>query len=123
MAKRRRKKPNLPQSVIEDARQETEAAAESPKAQETVKKLTKESSSKARRSRRRDIQAASLEKRKEGDALPAEYVADMLANPTKVVTEDDLRADYGFVIKDLRNMGILAAVLFVFLIGISVTFL
>ena len=36
--------------------------------------------------------------------------------PTKVVTEDDLRADYGFVIRDLRNMGILAAALFVALI-------
>ncbi len=125
MAKRRRKKPNLPQSVIEDARQD--AIADSPnapaEAKETAEKLATESQSKSRRSRRRDIQAATLEKRKGSDALPAEYVAEMLANPTKIVTEEDLRADYGFVIKDLRNMGILAAVLFVFLIGVSVTFL
>ena len=41
----------------------------------------------------------------------------------KVVTEDDLRADYGFVIKDLRNMGILAAGLFIALIIVSLVLL
>ena len=69
------------------------------------------------------LQAAQLERRKDEGALEAEYIADLLANPTKVVTEDDLRADYGFVIKDLRNMGILAAGLFIALIIVSLVLL
>ena len=50
-------------------------------------------------------------------------MAELLANPTKVVTEEDLRADYGFVIKDLRNMGVLAAGLFIALIIVSLVLL
>ena len=73
--------------------------------------------------RRRALQAAQLERRKDEGALDAEFVAERLANPTKVVSEEDLRADYGFVIKDLRNMGILAAVLFVALIIVSLVLL
>ena len=96
MAKRRRKKPNISQTVLEQARQGVidEGRAGS----------TGESSAPA-------------------PAAPTAAIADLLANPTKVVTEDDLRADYGFVIKDLRNMGILAAGLFVALIVVSLVLL
>lgn len=126
MAKRRRKKPNIPQSVIDEARQENADGGSASTAAPAKAKAEKTSSEtpKARRSRRRDIQGgATLEKRKDSDSLTGDYIAEMIANPTKVVTEEDLRADYGFVIKDLRNMGILAAVLFVCLIGIAVVFL
>ena len=131
MAKRRRKKPNIPQAAMEHARQELEqdeqpTATETDAPQKADAKATAKSEDKPapRRRRRRDLQAATLEKRKNADApLDAEFVAEMLANPTKVVTEDDLKADYGFVIKDLRNMGILAAVLFVFLVGASLVIL
>lgn len=45
-------------------------------------------------------------------ALTAEEITEMLANPTKVVTSEELREQYGFVLADLRSMGILAAASF-----------
>jgi len=135
MAKRRRKKPNIPQSALEQARQDAneddvssqsgskvESEAGNEVAQSTVTNPATVGISKASR-RRRSVQTAQLEKRKNQGSLDAEYVAEMLANPTKVVTEEDLHADYGFVITDLRNMGILATVLFVALVGISLVIL
>ena len=126
MAKRRRKKPNISKAVLEQARQgtvnqggEEEAPAESSApATEAAASVTP----RARR-RRRDLQATQLERRKGEGNLDAEYLADLLANPTKVVSEEDLRADYGFVIKDLRNMGILAACLFVALVIVALVLL
>ncbi len=134
MAKRRRKKPNIPQSAMEHARQEldhdTEATAQETDApqQDAPKKeakASKKTDDKAKpRRRRRDLQAATLEKRKNaGGDLDGEFVAEMLANPTKIVTDEDLKADYGFVIKDLRNMGILAVVLFICLVGTALVIL
>lgn len=123
MAKRRRRKPNISQAVLDQARQgavdegsaEVSPAAASSAAATTVPKQPPR--------RRRALQSAQLERRKDEGALDAEYVAELLANPTKVVTEDDLRADYGFVIKDLRNMGILAACLFIALVIASLVLL
>ena len=43
----------------------------------------------------------------------------MLANPTKFVTEEELREDYRHVITDLRNMGMLAAVLMIALVALA----
>lgn len=130
MAKRRRKKPNIPQAALDHARQEVnepdqpassneeEATPDQPTEVEAVSKSTIEEKPKPRR-RRRSLQSAQLENRKNQGELDGEYVADMLANPTKIVTEEELKQDYGYVIQDLRNMGILAAVLFVALVGIS----
>ncbi len=123
MAKRRRRKPNISKAVLDQARQgavdegsaEVSPAAASSAAATTLTKQPPR--------RRRALQSAQLERRKDEGALDAEYVAELLANPTKVVTEDDLRADYGFVIKDLRNMGILAACLFIALIIASLILL
>lgn len=39
------------------------------------------------------------------------YIRNRLANPTRMVTEAELRAEYSYVAKDLRTMGVLAAVL------------
>ncbi len=127
MAKRRRKKPNISQAVLEQARQtaagegasETEATAQETAATDVAASAVTAETPRRQRRRRRDLQAVQLERRKDEGALDAEYVADLLANPTKEVSEEELRADYGFVIKDLRNMGILAAGLFVALVLIS----
>lgn len=129
MAKRRRKKPNISKAVLEQARQtatgdEAAAGATEATAQDTAPSSVAAGAAAAeaprrQRRRRRDLQAVQLERRKDEGALDAEYVADLLANPTKEVSEEELRADYGFVIKDLRNMGILAAGLFVALVLIS----
>ena len=114
MAKRRRKKPNISETVLEQARQgaaDTSADDDPPQSTRAAA-----APAVAPPRRRRTLQSAQLERRKDAGTLDGEYVAERLANPTKIVTEDDLRADYGFVIKDLRNMGILAAVLFVCLV-------
>lgn len=132
MAKRRRKKPNIPQAAMDHARQELEqednptqeTEATSAPAKAEKKETPKTTDAPKPRRRRRDLQSVTLEKRKNADKpLDAEFVADMLANPTKIVTEEDLKADYGFVIKDLRNMGILAGVLFICLVGMSIVLL
>lgn len=120
MAKRRRKKPNISEAVLQQARQgEAEPAA----AQKPPPDASPAPPGNAPTRRRRALQAAQLEQRKGAGTLDGDYVAELLANPTKVVTEEDLRADYGFVIKDLRNMGILAALLFIALVAVSLVLL
>lgn len=121
MAKRRRRKPNISKAALEQARQD---AGGKPESQHTADSPPKPESTAADtapkpRRRRRSLQSTQLEKRKSEGALDAEYVAELLANPSKTVTEEDLRADYSFVIKDLRNMGILAAALFAALVAVS----
>ena len=102
MAKRRRRKPNIAADVLEQARQGAAAEGDAPEASAAEPQPVN-----APPRRRRTLQAAQLERRKDAGKLDGEYVAELLANPTKQVSEEDLRADYGFVIKDLRNMGIL----------------
>ena len=117
MARRRRKKPNIAADVLEQARQGGASAT-------PVDQPSGETDAvKAPPRRRRTLQAAQLERRKDAGKLDGEYVAELLANPTKIVSEDDLRADYGFVIRDLRNMGILAAILFIALVIVSLILL
>jgi len=116
MAKRRRKKPNISQTVLDQARQGVAGSSASEAAPQQDAPPSTAAAAKAPPRRRRSLQSAQLERRKDAGTLDGEYVAELLANPTKVVTEDDLRADYGFVIRDLRNMGILAAVLFIALV-------
>lgn len=49
----------------------------------------------------------------------ARYIAQLLANPVKTVTEDELRAEYAFVLTDLRSMGLLAVGLVVLLVVLA----
>lgn len=133
MARRKRKKPNIPKAAMEHARQEldhddtptTETESAPAKADSGATDTAKAEKTEAPKPRRRrNLQATTLEKRKNAAGpMDGEFIAEMLANPTKVVTEEDLKADYGFVIKDLRNMGILAAVLFVCLVGTALVIL
>ncbi len=126
MAKRRRKKPNLSKAVLEQARAvsaDEGGAAAAPSDARPQSAPPAATASPRNPRRRRAVGAAQLERRKQEGALDAEYVAELLANPTKVVSEDDLRADYGFVIRDLRNMGLLAAALFLALIAVSLVLL
>jgi hypothetical protein len=130
MAKRRRKKPNIPQATLDQVRQENgveetpDTSKSESKADEVASSATKSTPETPRPRRRgRDLHAAQLKKRKGDSALDPVFVAEQLANPTKIVTEEQLQEDYGFVIRDLRNMGVLAAVLFVALIGIALVIL
>ncbi|MCY3832889.1 MAG: hypothetical protein OXG85_07715 [Chloroflexi bacterium] len=126
MAKRRRRKPNISQAVLEQARQgaiDGSSPADDRAPEASAPAAVPAAAPKPLPRRRRALQAAQLERRKDEGTLDGEYVAELLANPTKVVSEDDLRADYGFVIRDLRNMGILAAALFIALIIVSLVLL
>lgn len=58
-------------------------------------------------------------RRRKSEVLSLAEIEDLLEHPTKTVTEAELHADYGYVLSDLRNMGVLAAVLFIFLIVLA----
>ena len=63
-----------------------------------------------RRKRRREVDVSELSQAE---------IAERLANPTRKVSEEELRQQYTYVIADLRSMGLLAAGLFAFLIVIA----
>ena len=128
MSKRRRRKqsaPNIPEETLQRAREQaglepTSEAAETLD-EENVTPVAPASESapssrRTRRNRRSNLNPAQIEKRKNRDDLDGDMIADALANPTKFVSEEELREEYTYVLRDLRGMGILAAILFVFLI-------
>ena len=46
-------------------------------------------------------------------------ISELLANPTKHVTEEEMRQQYSYVLSDLRSMGVLASLLFVIMIVVA----
>jgi len=70
--------------------------------------------SRATRSGRSDS-SAKRDKRE----VRQEVVTQMLANPTKTVTEAELRAEYSYVVSDLRGMAIISVVLLVTLVVLA----
>ncbi|MCY3717969.1 MAG: hypothetical protein OXG07_00240 [Anaerolineaceae bacterium] len=109
MSRRRTRRPNLPQDTLARARREAgleEAPAAAPQA-----RRRSEGERGAGRSARR---ARSL---RAGEELTQEEIAERLANPVRQVSEGQLRAQYGYVIADLRSMGLLALGLFVLMIA------
>lgn len=141
-SKRRNKKtaPNIPQSTLDRARRQLngeddlsaseETGSESELANEVEKSESRTNSPVERRTasrrstRRRSgnpdvMQFGRREKRKKDGSMDSSAMEQMLANPTIFVTEEELRSEYGFVLADLRNMGILAAGLMVLLIGLA----
>lgn len=131
MSKRRRKKqPNLPEATLRRARRQAglddaeatqdESASDSDESSTASSKSSnKDDSAVERASRRRRLSPVQLERSRERGELELEVIEDMLAHPTDVVTEEQLREDYGHVLLDLRNMGILAAILMVVLVGLA----
>jgi len=143
MSKRRNRKgtPNIPQDILERARrqiaEQEAAAAESSEPDETTapvaetpadepevrkpagaKFAERAQPQRARPRRREGIEGVRLGEKK-FDPNDPEQVRRLLANPTKVVTEEELRREYSYVASDLRSMGILAAGLFVALIVLA----
>lgn len=53
------------------------------------------------------------------DKLDQESVAHLLHNPTRFVSEEELRRDYSYVLSDLRSMGLLAAGLVALLVVLA----
>ncbi|MBL8145992.1 MAG: hypothetical protein JNL34_06380 [Anaerolineae bacterium] len=52
-------------------------------------------------------------------ALTTAQISELLDHPTKTVTEAEFRAQYSYVLKDLRSMGLLTAALFGLLIVLA----
>ena len=138
MAKRRNKSnrnttPNLPESTLERARQQISGELEEGEGEVQAKGKSAPATSsadvarEARRSRRQaarrqvnsNVAAGQYSNRTKADNMSGEYIAELLANPTKFVTEEQLHEEYGFVLADLRSMGILAAALMVLLVMLA----
>lgn len=76
-------------------------------------------------SRRRVVSTASGQgtaRRERNVQLTTGMIEELLAHPTKTVSEAELHAQYGYVLRDLRNMGVLAAALFATLIVLALFF-
>ena len=138
MSKRKKKStsgPDLPQAALERARKqsrgeevEQDAVEEKPKAPEKkverrVESRTTQGPTAASRraaaptTTRRPQQPASAQRRTSKEkTLSNAMIQDMLEHPTKYVSEEQLREEYGFVLADLRSMALLSATLFVVLV-------
>lgn len=126
MSKRRNRKtsrPNVPQETLDRARREAGLEPEiEPEAAEEAPAPPVTHSPEPVAARHRDealprVQRRPRRKREvEPELLSAAEISERLANPTKQVSEEELRAQYSYVLKDLRSMGLLAAVLFVAMI-------
>lgn len=121
MAKRRRKgnKPNLPDDVLARARKN--AGVEEPEEDSSVSEdVVEETTSVTERAaRRRKMDTVQLERSRKRGEMTNEMIENVLANPTKIVSEEELHEDYKHVLLDLRNMGVLAAILIVLMIGLA----
>ncbi len=70
--------------------------------------------------RRTDSGRSSASRRERvNKGLRADVVSNMLEHPTIVVTEDDLRKEYGYVVSDLRSMAITAVALIAALVVLA----
>lgn len=121
MAKRRRKgnTPNLPDDVLARARKN--AGVEEPEADSSASEdIAEETTSVTERAaRRRKMDTVQLERSRKRGEMTNEMIENVLANPTKVVSEEELHEDYEHVLIDLRNMGVLAAILIVVMLGLA----
>ncbi len=123
MAKRRRKsnKPNLPEDVLARARKN--AGIEEPESPEETNDESNDGSDSEsvteRAARRRKLNTVQLERSRKRGTMSNEMISDVLNNPTKIVSEEELRDEYQHVLLDLRNMGVLAAILIVVLLGLA----
>ncbi|GAB1421946.1 hypothetical protein MASR2M15_21480 [Anaerolineales bacterium] len=71
-------------------------------------------------SNRRRYNKAQIDKQKRKGELSLETIEDALEHPTIFVSEEQLASEYAYVLRDIRNMGILAAVLFIIMASIAV---
>lgn len=136
--KNRNQSPNIPQSTLDRARQQlgqaadegpVEAAPEvkaekvvqaAPKAEPVVSPARPDVERRARPARTGTSTTRSPRSTSRKDEKhDISYIRARLANPTRMVTEADLKAEYGYVIKDLRAMGILASILVIALVVIE----
>jgi len=127
MAKRRRNrnKPNLPDDVLARARKNAGIEEEETDAVDNSTKSTDASddadSVSSRAARRRKLSPVQLERSRQRGELSNDLISEALQNPTNIVSEEELGEDYKHVLVDLRNMGILAAILITLLVSLAFT--
>ena len=116
-----RNKPNLPDDVLARARKN--AGVEDPEPAKEVTKsddVAETTSVSERAARRRKKGTVQLERSRKRGEMTNEMINEVLSHPTKIVTEEELHEDYQHVLVDLRNMGVLAAILIVVMMGLAV---
>ena len=111
MSRRRKRQPNLPQDTLARARREAgvEAGGARQEAREVTRPRRTEESRPASPRRIRSLRSS--------EELTQEEIAERLAKPVREVSEAELREQYGYVIRDLRSMGLLALALFLLMIA------
>lgn len=135
--KNRSTSPNLPQATLDRARQQIsgdvpatpaepieEAAVEakiepvvsSPPSPKTSGARVSSSAARAR-SNRRPQPAQAKGGRKE--AMGTDIVRNRLLNPTRDVTEDQLRLEYGYVMRDLRTIAIISVAMIALMVIVA----
>ena len=122
---RRRNRPNLPEETLRRARlaagleaapaekpadEATTPAAATERARETAAPAV-DSRAALRAARRRKRLARASEAARQSETMDAEAIAERLRAPTRTVSEGQLREAYAYVLRDLRGMAMLAAVL------------
>lgn len=139
--KNRRSSPNLPQATLDRARQqisgeappaptqpvettpdEAQAEAEpvitlTPAPYLAARRASATTSSSARPRSRRVQPAQAKGERK--DTLDTEIIKNRLLHPTREVKEDQLRQEYSYVIKDLRAIAVIAAVMIALMVVVA----
>lgn len=122
MAKRRRnnKKANLPKNVLDRARKQANGE-DAGNGTSTGKQSNGAESSTVgdMATRRRKMGTVQLERSRQRGELTNEMVENILANPTIFVSNEELHEEYKHVLVDLRNMGLLAAVLLAAMIAFN----
>ena len=109
LSKRRKRRPDLPQDTLARARREA-GLSDAPAPPAAPRPLRAHRSEEPRTAPRR------ARGQRVAEDLTQEEIADRLANPVRLVSEAQLREQYGYVVKDLRSMGLLAAALFILMI-------
>lgn len=119
MARRKKAGMTLSSETLERARQGAGLDESNDELAEAEAALNAEMSINERSARRRKAAPAQLERSRQRGELTAEMIEDVLANPTIEVSEETMRQEYSHVLVDLRNMGVLAALLVAIIIGLS----
>ncbi len=132
--KNRNQSPNIPQSTLDRARQQLGPVADEPAAAAPEVKVEKpvrvversepavvaaRTASERRARPARTGTSSSRSSGRKDDKHDMSYIRQRLANPTRIVTEADLKAEYSYVMTDLRSMGILATILVIALVLIE----
>ena len=121
--KNRNQSPNIPQSTLDRAREQlgqtVEPVAAAPEVKvEKAEPVDRPAVERRPRPARTSTNTTRSTSRKE-DKHDMAYIRQRLANPTRIVTEAQLKQEYGYVMTDLRTMGILATILVIALIVIE----